>query len=49
VALKLVADSGGDGGLIAVDAHGNVTTPRSTDAMPRGVWRLDQKPITTVP
>jgi L-asparaginase / beta-aspartyl-peptidase len=48
-ALKLVADSGGDGGLIAVDALGNVTSPRSTDAMPRGVWRPDQKPITTVP
>jgi L-asparaginase / beta-aspartyl-peptidase len=48
-ALKAVADCGGDGGLIAVDAGGNVTTPRSTDAMPRGVWRLGQKPVTTVP
>ncbi|MGH2881832.1 MAG: isoaspartyl peptidase/L-asparaginase family protein [Solirubrobacteraceae bacterium] len=48
-ALKAVADCGGDGGLIAIDAGGNVTMPRSTGAMPRGVWRLRQKPVTTVP
>ena len=48
-ALKAVADCGGSGGLIAVDARGNVTTPRSTRAMPYGVWRTGQKPDTTVP
>jgi L-asparaginase / beta-aspartyl-peptidase len=48
-ALTAVADCGGSGGLIAVDAHGNVTAPRSTGAMPRGVWRPGQKPDTTVP
>jgi L-asparaginase / beta-aspartyl-peptidase len=29
----------GNGGLIAVDARGNVAMPFSTAAMPRGVWR----------
>lgn len=48
-ALTAVADCSGSGGLIAVDAHGNVTAPRSTGAMPRGVWRPGQKPDTTVP
>ena len=48
-ALEAVADRGGNGGLIAVDARGNVSMPRSTDAMPCGVWRPDQNPITTVP
>jgi L-asparaginase / beta-aspartyl-peptidase len=48
-ALKAVADCGGNGGLIAIDARGNVTTPRSTEAMPCGVWRLGHKPVTSVP
>jgi len=48
-ALTAVAECGGSGGLIAVDANGNVTTPRSTNAMPSGVWRSGQKPVATVP
>jgi L-asparaginase / beta-aspartyl-peptidase len=48
-AMVVVAQCGGDGGLIAVDAQGNVTTPRSTGAMPRGVWRGGKKPVTSVP
>jgi beta-aspartyl-peptidase (threonine type) len=48
-ALAAVAECGGSGGLIAVDVHGNVTTPLSTAAMPRGVWRAGEKPISTVP
>ena len=48
-AMIVVAQCGGAGGLIAVDAHGNVTTPRSTGAMPRGVWRGGKKPVTSVP
>jgi L-asparaginase / beta-aspartyl-peptidase len=48
-ALKAVAECGGSGGLIAIDADGNVTTPRSTRAMPRGVWRAGEKPATTLP
>jgi beta-aspartyl-peptidase (threonine type) len=48
-AMSVVAQCGGDGGLIAVDAQGNVTMPRSTGAMPRGVWRGGKKPVTSVP
>ncbi len=48
-ALTEVAHCGGDGGLIAVDAQGNVTMPMSTGAMPRGVWRAGEGPTATVP
>ena len=48
-ALAAVAECGGSGGLIAVDIHGNFVTPLSTGAMPRGVWRAGEKPVTTVP
>ena len=48
-ALAVVAECGGSGGLIAVDAQGGVTMPMSTGAMPRGVWRVSQNPVTTVP
>jgi L-asparaginase / beta-aspartyl-peptidase len=48
-ALAEVAKCGGDGGLIAVDARGNVTMPMSTAAMPRGVWRAGEGPTATVP
>jgi isoaspartyl peptidase/L-asparaginase-like protein (Ntn-hydrolase superfamily) len=37
--LDAVGACDGDGGLIAVDARGQVVLPFSTDAMPRGVWR----------
>ena len=48
-AMQAVAQCGGTGGLIAVDARGNVVTPLSTAAMPRGVWRAGEIPVTTVP
>jgi L-asparaginase / beta-aspartyl-peptidase len=48
-ALEAVAECDGDGGLIAVDARGNVAMPMSTGAMPRGVWRPEQGPSATVP
>ncbi|HTT30573.1 MAG TPA: isoaspartyl peptidase/L-asparaginase [Solirubrobacteraceae bacterium] len=48
-ALTTVAECDGDGGLIAVDRSGNVSTLRSTDAMPCGVWRPGHKSDTTVP
>jgi L-asparaginase / beta-aspartyl-peptidase len=48
-ALAAVAECGGTGGLIAVDAGGNVVTPRSTEAMPRGVWRPGRNPDTLLP
>jgi beta-aspartyl-peptidase (threonine type) len=47
-ALGEVAALGGTGGLIAVDADGEVATPFSTGAMPRGVWREGQEPETWV-
>jgi L-asparaginase / beta-aspartyl-peptidase len=48
-ALHAVAEVGGTGGLIAVDAQGNVATPLTSEAMPRGVWRAGEKPATIVP
>jgi len=48
-ALTTVAECDGNGGLIAIDESGNVTTLRSTDAMPCGVWRAGHKSDTTVP
>jgi L-asparaginase / beta-aspartyl-peptidase len=48
-AMAAVAECGGSGGLIAVDALGNVATPLSTAAMPRGVWRAGEPPTTAVP
>ncbi len=47
--LKEVAQCGGDGGLIVVDAHGQVALPFSTEAMPRGVWRPGEAPSVHVP
>lgn len=47
--LDEVAECDGVGGLIAVDAGGNVTMPFSTEAMPRGVWRAGQAPFVELP
>jgi isoaspartyl peptidase/L-asparaginase-like protein (Ntn-hydrolase superfamily) len=47
--LEAVAECDGDGGLIAVDAHGEVVLPFSTDAMPRGVWRAGEDPVVEIP
>lgn len=47
--LDAVGACGGDGGLIAVDARGEIVLPFSTDAMPRGVWRGGQDPVVEVP
>jgi L-asparaginase / beta-aspartyl-peptidase len=49
VVLGEVAECDGDGGLIAVDARGEVVLPFSTDAMPRGVWRGGEDPVVEVP
>ncbi|HEX4009909.1 MAG TPA: isoaspartyl peptidase/L-asparaginase [Solirubrobacteraceae bacterium] len=38
-ALADVAELDGHGGLIAVDAGGQVVMPFTTEAMPRGMWR----------
>jgi len=47
--LDEVAECDGVGGVIAVDADGNVALPFSTEAMPRGVWRPGQRPLIDVP
>ena len=47
--LDEVADCDGVGGLIAVDADGEVAMPFSTEAMPRGVWRAGREPVVEVP
>lgn len=44
-----IADCDGVGGLIAVDAHGNVATPFSTAAMPRGTWRQGGQLAVRIP
>jgi beta-aspartyl-peptidase (threonine type) len=44
-----VARCDGVGGLIAVDADGNVATPYSTAAMPRGVLRPGEPPAIEIP
>ena len=43
-----IAHCEGVGGLIAVDAGGNVATPFSTEAMPRGVLRLGEAPVVHI-
>ncbi|MBV8997942.1 MAG: isoaspartyl peptidase/L-asparaginase [Solirubrobacterales bacterium] len=43
-----IADCEGVGGLIAVDAGGNVATPFSTEAMPRGLLRLGEAAIVHI-
>ena len=43
-ALDDVERCRGGGGLIAVDLRGDVAMPFSTEAMPRGVWRLGEEP-----
>jgi L-asparaginase / beta-aspartyl-peptidase len=47
--LDEVAECDGVGGLVAVDAAGNMAMPFSTDAMPRGVWRPDHGPVVEIP
>jgi L-asparaginase / beta-aspartyl-peptidase len=47
--LGAVARCDGEGGLIAVDARGEVVLPFSTEAMPRGVWRGGEDPVVEVP
>jgi beta-aspartyl-peptidase (threonine type) len=44
-----IAECDGVGGLIAVDANGNVATPFSTAAMPRGIWRAGHAPAVELP
>ena len=47
--LDAVGRCDGDGGLIAIDPRGEVATPFSTEAMPRGVWRDGAGLIVEIP
>ena len=47
-ALAEVSGMGGSGGLIAVDAAGNVAAPRLTEIMPRGISRPGQEPCVWI-
>jgi beta-aspartyl-peptidase (threonine type) len=38
----------GRGGLIAVDARGNVTLPFNTEGMYRGYARVGEAPVTAI-
>jgi beta-aspartyl-peptidase (threonine type) len=44
LSLEDVESLGGTGGVIACDAHGALSLPYTTEAMPRGVWRAGAEP-----
>jgi L-asparaginase / beta-aspartyl-peptidase len=46
--LADVGSLGGQGGIIAVDAHGGAAMPFVTGAMPRGLWRPGQDPVVAI-
>ena len=57
VSLKTAAEAvmyeelpsiGGKGGLIAVDAQGNIALPFNTEGMYRGYIRVGQEPVTDI-
>jgi beta-aspartyl-peptidase (threonine type) len=48
VILKKLPQLGGDGGLIAVDARGNVAMPFNTEGMYRGFIKNDGKPVVEI-
>src|SRR5258708_3468528 len=47
-ALADVTDIGGEGGLIALDAHGNASMPFLTELMPRGLRRQGEEPVVAI-
>lgn len=47
--MREITECDGVGGLIAVDAEGDVSTPFSTEAMPRGVLRSGEAPAVEIP
>lgn len=48
VVLRKLKDAGGRGGVIALDAKGNVAMPFNSEGMYRGVIRADGKPWTAI-
>jgi beta-aspartyl-peptidase (threonine type) len=49
IVMDEIAACDGVGGLIAVGADGNVSTPFSTETMPRGVLRPGEPPTVEIP
>lgn len=48
VVMRQLKDAGGRGGVIALDAKGNVAMPFNTEGMYRGVIRADGRPWTAI-
>ncbi|NBV21153.1 MAG: isoaspartyl peptidase/L-asparaginase [Proteobacteria bacterium] len=48
VVMRKLTEAGGKGGVIALDAKGNVAMPFNTEGMYRGVIRPDGKPWTAI-
>ena len=48
VVMELLPRYNGRGGLIAIDAKGNVTFPFNTEGMYRGVARVGESPLTAI-
>jgi len=46
--IDRLTSTGGEGGLIAVDAHGNVTLPLNSEGMYRGWWTCGGDHITRI-
>jgi L-asparaginase / beta-aspartyl-peptidase len=48
LALDAVAEVGGSGGLIALDAGGGAALPFSSEVMPRALWVAGREPLTWI-
>jgi len=48
VVLKKLKELGGDGGVIALDRHGNFAQPFNTEGMYRGHIRADGRPVVAI-
>lgn len=48
VVMELLPAYNGRGGLIAIDAHGNLTLPFNTEGMYRGYARVGETPVTAI-
>jgi beta-aspartyl-peptidase (threonine type) len=48
VMYQEIPSIGGKGGLIAVDAQGNIALPFNTEGMYRGYMRVGQEPVTDI-
>ena len=48
VVMELLPRYNGRGGLIAIDAHGNVTLPFNTEGMYRGYAKVGAAPVTAI-